>query len=139
MAAPDPTWKLTLREGIDAYDRGNYRDALRRLQEVADDSTAPLAQRVEALKYMAFAHCSMNQRLECRLQFEKALAVDSSFDLAPAERGHPIWGPEFQRAKSARQGGLAPESGGRHRVAYLMDRPAGGAARWVVRPAGGAG
>ena len=38
----------------------------------------------------------------CREEFRKALAIDPSMDLAPAEAGHPAWGPTFRSLKAGR-------------------------------------
>jgi hypothetical protein len=37
----------------------------------------------------------------CRQSFERALAIDPAFELAQVERGHPIWGKQFQAARAA--------------------------------------
>jgi hypothetical protein len=37
----------------------------------------------------------------CRETFDKALRLDPSFDLAPGEHGHPLWGPVFTKARQA--------------------------------------
>ena len=61
--------------------------------------------RVKAHKYLAFIACVSSQQLTCREEFGIALELDPKFDLAPAEAGHPIWGPVFKsvKAKQAKQ------------------------------------
>jgi hypothetical protein len=44
----------------------------------------------------------------CRDEFSKALTVDATLELAPAEAGHPVWGPIFKSVK----GEAAPFSTG---------------------------
>ena len=61
-----------------------------------------LRNRVTALKYTAFSYCVTNRPTPCRQSFERALRLDPSFDLSPGEQGHPLWGPQFAKA---RQGG----------------------------------
>jgi hypothetical protein len=62
----------------------------------------PDKQRANAHKHLAFIHCSWNQERECRDEFRKALAVDPTLELAPAEAGHPVWGPIFRSLKAGR-------------------------------------
>jgi hypothetical protein len=88
-------------EAVAAYDRGDFRAALSRLNGAADLQRAETDIQVRALKYMAFSNCAQGQRAPCRAAFERALTLDASFDLTPAEQGHPIWGPEFKAAKAA--------------------------------------
>lgn len=88
-------------EAVAAYDRGDFRGALSRLNGAADLQRADVDIQVRALKYMAFSNCAQGQRAPCRAAFERALTLDASFDLTPAEQGHPIWGPEFKAAKAA--------------------------------------
>ena len=59
-------------------------------------------ERADAHKYLAFIHCSSNRERQCRDEFRKALAVDPALELAPAERGHPVWGPIFRSLKWGR-------------------------------------
>ena len=39
---------------------------------------------------------------QCRDEFRRALAVDPALELAPAEAGHPVWGPIFRSVKGGR-------------------------------------
>jgi hypothetical protein len=54
-----------------------------------------------ALKYQAFSYCVTSRPAPCRQAFDRALRLDPSFDLAPGEHGHPLWGPVFTKAKQA--------------------------------------
>jgi hypothetical protein len=89
-----------LREGVRLYDDGDFNGAIRRLS-ARDVSNGPVATRVTALKYTAFSYCVTSRPAQCRQAFDKALRLDPSFDLAPGEHGHPLWGPVFTRAKQA--------------------------------------
>jgi hypothetical protein len=42
-----------------------------------------------------------NRRKPCRQHFDMALALDPTFQLTEAEKGHPIWGREFNNARAA--------------------------------------
>lgn len=87
--------------GIKQYEQGNYAESVKSLQG-AIDLGVPDKQRASAHKHLAFIHCSWNQERECRDEFRKALAVDPGLELAPAEAGHPVWGPIFRSLKAGR-------------------------------------
>lgn len=87
-----------LREGIAMYNNGDYNGAIRRLG-ASDVTGGSKATQLEALKYTAFSYCLTSRQTLCRLQFEKALKLDPSFDLEAGENGHPLWGPVFVKAK----------------------------------------
>jgi hypothetical protein len=89
-----------LREGVRLYDDGDFNGAIRRLS-ARDINNGPLNTRVTALKYTAFSYCVTSRPTQCRQAFDKALRLDPSFDLAPGEHGHPLWGPVFTKAKQA--------------------------------------
>ena len=93
-----------LEEGVLNYEEGNYRVAKRRLQFALEEGLSR-PNRVNAHKYLAFIACVSSQQLTCREEFAIALELDPNFELAPAEAGHPIWGPMFKsvKAKQARQ------------------------------------
>ena len=88
-----------LEEGVQNYEEGNYRTAKRRLQYGLEEGLSK-PDRVKAHKYLAFIACISNQQLACREEFSIALELDPVFDLAPAEAGHPIWGPVFRSVKA---------------------------------------
>ncbi len=96
--APAPS--AGLQEGIRLYNDGDYNGAIRRLS-ARDVNNGPLATRLTALKYMAFSYCVTSRPGPCRQAFDRALRLDPSFDLAPGEHGHPLWGPVFTKAKQA--------------------------------------
>ena len=88
-----------LRSGIRDYEEGRYLESFRSLRD-ALESGLPPKERVQAHKYIAFIYCVSNRPRDCREEFRKALAVDPSFQLDPAEAGHPTWGPVFRSLKS---------------------------------------
>lgn len=83
----------------ESYDRGDFASAIRQLTPMVADGALDPAQLLRALKALAFSQCSTNAITACRQTFERAFKADPSFDLATAERGHPIWGPQFLRAR----------------------------------------
>lgn len=90
-----------LATGTAAYDRGDYAQATRLLTPLINDGTLDPEQQLRALKTLAFSQCSTNSVTACRQTFERAFRLDPRFALATAERGHPIWGPQFERARKA--------------------------------------
>ena len=56
--------------------------------------------RIRVLKYLAFSHCVTNNVPQCRKAFGQALTLNPEFNLTPAERGHPKWGPAFEKARA---------------------------------------
>lgn len=95
-----------LRDGIALYNDGDFNGAIKRLNS-GDMNGGSLRNRVTALKYTAFSYCVTNRPGPCRQAFERALRLDPSFDLSPGEQGHPLWGPQFAKA---RQGGTREAS-----------------------------
>jgi hypothetical protein len=100
VPAPVPA-QSGLNQGIAMYNNGDYNDAIKRLN-AADVTGGSKATQLEALKYTAFSYCVTSRQTLCRLQFEKALKLDASFDLGPGEHGHPLWGPVFTKAKKSK-------------------------------------
>lgn len=92
-----------LSNGIKSYEDGNYKTAAKSLQNALDAGLTFDSDAVRAHKYLAFTHCLSNREKQCRDEFRKALELDSKFDLAPAEAGHPIWGPVFRSVKAEAQ------------------------------------
>ena len=91
-----------LTEGIELYDRGEFNAAISKLGSSAEISAASPEIQVTAHKYLAFSFCVTRRQAQCRTQFENAFKLDPAFDLTPAERGHPLWGPVFERVKKSR-------------------------------------
>lgn len=85
--------------GLEQYNEGQYANAIRIFREPVFDRAWPEL-KVRALKYLAFSYCVSNNLEACRSTFTRLLAVSPDFVLSAAERGHPIWGPAFQQAKT---------------------------------------
>lgn len=90
-----------LSAGLKQYEDGDYGESAKSLQG-AIELGLPDKQRANAHKHLAFIHCSSNRERQCRDEFRRALAVDPALDLAPAEAGHPVWGPIFRSVKAGR-------------------------------------
>ena len=87
--------------GIRAYENGKYNEAMKALEASLKRGLGDRDQ-VQAHKYLAFIDCISNEDAKCRSQFRMALTIDPAFELAPAEAGHPIWGPVFRSVKDQR-------------------------------------
>ncbi len=85
--------------GLQQFDDGDYAESAKSLQG-AIDLGLPNKERANAHKHLAFIHCASNRDRLCRDEFRKALALDPALDLAPAEAGHPLWGPVFRSLKA---------------------------------------
>jgi outer membrane biosynthesis protein TonB len=97
--APKPEVKPTqLQAGIEAYDDGRHKEAAKLLRAALASDLSTDGQ-VQAYKYLAFIDCSANRRTQCRENFRRALAIDPTLELTPAESGHPTWGPIFRALK----------------------------------------
>jgi hypothetical protein len=92
-----------LATGVASFERGNFRGAISQLTPLAaNESALDSAQRLRALKFLAFAHCSSPgaaAKVACRETFERAFRLNAGFELAPAERGHPDWQTTFDQAR----------------------------------------
>ena len=93
--------EAALNTGLKQYDNGDYVDAARSLQGAISEGLRD-SDRVTAHKHLAFIHCASGRERQCRDEFRRALAVDSSMELTPAEAGHPTWGPVFRSLKAGR-------------------------------------
>lgn len=92
-----------LKEGVALYNNGNYGEAIKKLN--SPDiwvGKKDKAVQVDAAKFMAFSYCVTSRAALCKQQFERALKLEPNFDLSPGERGHPLWGPVFLRAKKGK-------------------------------------
>jgi Tfp pilus assembly protein PilF len=90
-----------LNTGLKQYDDGELPQSAKSLQSALNEGLSDKDQ-VTAHKYLAFIHCSLGRTGACREEFRKALAIDPAMDLAPAEAGHPTWGPIFRSVKAGR-------------------------------------
>jgi Tfp pilus assembly protein PilF len=90
-----------LSTGIRNYEDGKYGEAAKTLQG-ALDAGLNSGDQVKAHKYLAFIHCASSREKQCRDEFRKALDLNPSLELEPAEAGHPIWGPVFRSVKARR-------------------------------------
>lgn len=102
-----------LASGVALYDAGDFNGAIKRLsgaKAIWDDSASAdaFANKLAANKYLAFSYCVTNRRTLCRKHFVDVLKLDPDFALEATEKTHPVWGPEFERAKKQATASSAP-------------------------------
>jgi Tfp pilus assembly protein PilF len=85
-------------EGTRQYEDGKHVAAAKSLQSALELGLNN-RERADAYKHLAFIHCAAGRTGPCRDEFRKALSAEPSFELGPAEAGHPIWGPAFRAVK----------------------------------------
>jgi Tfp pilus assembly protein PilF len=90
--------------GIQNYEEGNYNHAAGNFQNALDAGLASSGDQLTAHKYLAFIYCVSGEKLACRGEFKKLLNLNPRFELAPAELGHPLWGPVFREVKAEADG-----------------------------------
>ena len=88
-----------LQRGIRSYEEADYEHAARQLRSALNRGLRAPEDKMQAYKYLAFVDCASGRIRSCRSEFRNALQVDPKFELAPAEAGHPVWGPVFRNAK----------------------------------------
>lgn len=93
--------KPQLEAGIKLYEDGRYNQASTSFQN-ALNAGLNNADQVTANKYLAFVNCVQGRDRQCRAHFRTALELDPSFELEPAEAGHPMWGPVFRQVRAKR-------------------------------------
>jgi hypothetical protein len=97
---PEMLAQQAVTAGVEAYNRGEYQGAIRKLT-APEVAAGEKSVQLTALKYSAFSYCLTKRQAQCRQQFERAFKLDAGFDLAPGEKGHPLWTPAFEQAKKA--------------------------------------
>lgn len=90
--------RSALSEGVRQYDDGQHLAAAKSLQAALDQGLND-RERADAYKHLAFIHCASGRTGPCREEFRKALSAEPALELAPAEAGHPVWGPVFRAVK----------------------------------------
>jgi tetratricopeptide (TPR) repeat protein len=86
--------------GQKQYEAGDYDSAAKSFNGALEHGMLAKGDQSMARKYLAFIACVSNREAQCREEFRRALEIDGSFDLTPAEAGHPLWGPVFRSVKA---------------------------------------
>lgn len=107
---PLPKAEQMLADGLVTYDSGDYEGAARTLEASLKEGLKEKTDQVRALKHIAFSLCLQKRYRDCRGAFGRIYEVDPTFDLMPAEAGHPSWTRTFAGVKKAQQDRLAREA-----------------------------
>jgi hypothetical protein len=100
VVAPEPSpSEKSLAEAVASFERGEYPAAMKQLSPLTTDPGLDSNGQLKALKTLAFSQCLTRAVVACRKTFERAFKLDPGFDLAAAEQGHPVWGPQFLSAR----------------------------------------
>lgn len=91
--------RAELDSGVALYNNGDYHGAIKRFGSIFESLKPYKDMELQALKFTAFSYCVIGRPRLCKFQFERAVKLDPSFDLEPGEKGHPLWGPVFDRVK----------------------------------------
>jgi len=86
---------------------GDYDAAIKLLEGALKEGLQEKADKVRAMKHIAFSLCLKERYRECRAEFVKIYDVDPAFDLTPAEVGHPSWVKTFAAAKAQAKKAIA--------------------------------
>ena len=86
--------------GITYYEEGQYEDAEKNLRLALTLGLADPEDNRNAHKYLAFIYCVSDRRQLCESEFKKVFEIDPGFTLSPAESGHPMWQPVYDKVKS---------------------------------------
>jgi hypothetical protein len=88
-----------LRQGIMAFDMGEYGRAEKKLTESFKLGLTNTPDLLKGYKTQAFVYCLTARTALCEKSFEAAFSVDRKFNLASSERPHPVWGPVFAKVQ----------------------------------------
>ena len=87
-------------DGLIKYDAGDYAAAERLLKAALAEGLKDDAEKVRAMKHLAFSLCLQRRWPEGRKVFLEIYTIKPDFDLTPAEAGHPEWRLTFAGAKA---------------------------------------
>ena len=96
-----------LADGLVKYTAGDYDAAIKLLEAALKEGLPEKADKVRAMKHIAFSLCLKEKYRDCRAAFIRIYDVDPAFDLTPAEVGHPSWTHTFASAKAQAKRNLA--------------------------------
>jgi tetratricopeptide (TPR) repeat protein len=96
-----------LSDGLVKYGAGDYDASIKLLEASLKEGLTEKADKVRAMKHIAFSLCLKERYPQCRAEFVKIYDVDPEFDLMPAEAGHPSWTKTFAAAKAQAKRALA--------------------------------
>ena len=89
----------TLAKASQMYDVGNFDGVINTLNGSKEIPQASPRVQVQAHKLLAFVYGVTGKASQCYIEFAKALDIDPSFQLSPAEKSHPTWGRMYELAR----------------------------------------
>jgi hypothetical protein len=89
-----------LTAGITQYEAGEYELAENNLKSALTLGLADPTDQITAHKYLAFLYCISGLEALCQMEFAKIFDIDPQFTLSPAETGHPMWQPVYDKVKN---------------------------------------
>jgi tetratricopeptide (TPR) repeat protein len=98
-AVPAPAAQTPYEQGLASYRDNRFDPALAELNSAILNGDLTSDENINARKHIAFIHCISHRETQCREQFQAILKINSKFDLAPNEAGHPTWGPVWRSVK----------------------------------------
>lgn len=103
-----------MQDGMIKYDAGDFAAAEKLLKESLAAGIALKADKVRAMKHLAFSLCLQRRWPEGRKVFMDIYDIDPEFDLTPAEAGHPEWRLTFAGAKAQAKREIAAKEQAAH-------------------------
>lgn len=88
-----------LRDGINAFNMGEYGLAERKLGESFRLGLSNTPDLLRGHKTQAFVYCVTARTQLCEKSFDAAFQIDRKFSLSGSERPHPVWGPVFAKVQ----------------------------------------
>ena len=88
-----------LRQGVVAFDMGEYGRAESKLNEGFKLGLTNTPDLLRGYKTQAFVYCITARTAQCERSFDAAFSINKKFNLTAAERQHPIWGPVFAKVQ----------------------------------------
>jgi hypothetical protein len=88
-----------LRQGVAAFDMGEYGRAESKLNEGFKLGLTNTPDLLRGYKTQAFVYCITARTAQCERSFDAAFNINKKFNLTPGERQHPIWGPVFAKVQ----------------------------------------
>lgn len=115
-----------LADGMAKYDAGEFDAALKLYHGALKEGLESKADQLKATKHAAFCLCLTEKYTVCRGEFMKLFDIDPTFDLTPAEAGHPSWTKTYAGAKQRwKDAQAAKDKAARDKAAKETGKPAG--------------
>jgi Tfp pilus assembly protein PilF len=88
-----------LREGVAAFNLGEYGRAEKKLVQSFAQGLTNTPDLLQGHKTQAFVYCVTARTALCEKSFTAALSVDKKFKLSANEQLQPVWGPVFSKVQ----------------------------------------